>query len=202
MRILRSKIQIVDATLSDFQANETKNDAWEYIQSQFVRMHPDRHLASVKEIRGLWRRMKHRARMEVRQKVQNAKAGAIPTMSEDDMGWMPDQNHTVIDINDLGLDPVTKTITEFVPLLEEEATVLETRNGVLHGVKRKEGQMAGIDLQENEDDVGGSMEVIDYELVADESNDDVQFMGNEVKTERKGDHPIDQRVQVAHHFVQ
>ncbi|XP_041473894.1 uncharacterized protein LOC121422776 [Lytechinus variegatus] len=134
LELIKPKVAIVDALTSDFMANEKKKEVWEEITRDFIKDRPDRQELTSKEVRELWRRVKHRARMDVRHAIQNAKVGHVRSMGEaDNLGWLPDDNtgHKVIDINDLGLEVDTKFITDFVPLLEEEATVLETRNGVL-----------------------------------------------------------------------
>ncbi|XP_054762694.2 fibrinogen silencer-binding protein-like [Lytechinus pictus] len=134
LELIKPKVAIVDALTSDFVANEKKKEVWEEITRDFIKDRPDRQELTSKEVRELWRRVKHRARMDVRHAIQNAKVGHVRSMGEaDNLGWLPEDNtgHKVIDINDLGLEVDTKFITDFVPLLEEEATVLETRNGVL-----------------------------------------------------------------------
>ncbi|XP_003725714.2 uncharacterized protein LOC100892541 [Strongylocentrotus purpuratus] len=133
LELIKPKVILLDAITSDAHSSDCKKEAWESITKEFIKDRPGRQDLTSKEIRELWRRMKHRARMDVRQSIQSAKVGHVRTISEaDNNGWLPDHTgHKVIDINDLGLDMDTKFITDFVPLLEEEATVLETRNGVL-----------------------------------------------------------------------
>lgn len=133
LELIKPKVHMLDAITSDAHSGDCKKEAWESITKEFIKDRPGRQNLTSKEIRELWRRMKHRARMDVRQSIQSAKVGHVRTISEaDNNGWLPDHTgHKVIDINDLGLDMDTKFITDFVPLLEEEATVLETRNGVL-----------------------------------------------------------------------
>ncbi|XP_071478352.1 uncharacterized protein [Diadema antillarum] len=136
--------------MNDFSMNSIKTSTWTTIAEEFITIYPCRHNATAKDIRELWRRMKHRARMEVRAKVRQAKlVKACLGQAMDHRGWVPDGNQTVLAINDLGLEPDTKAITDFVPLLEEEATVVETRNGIVQSFSGSIGQSVSKNLAIN-----------------------------------------------------
>ncbi|XP_072168185.1 uncharacterized protein [Diadema setosum] len=141
LKIIKPHIGVIDSVMNDFSMNSIKSSTWTTIAEEFITVYPCRHNATAKDIRELWRRMKHRARMEVRAKVRKAKLAKVCLGQDvDHRGWVPDSNQTVLAINDLGLEPDTKAITDFVPLLEEEATVVETRNGIVQTFSGSVGQ--------------------------------------------------------------